>query len=59
MAIDKRIYRRKVYDVQQRFNHLHNVKRMRIDDVIEQLCQEFYAREWTIRQYLRLDPEEV
>jgi len=50
--------RQKYLAIQQRYNHLYNVERRRIDDVEQQLCQEFFLSRQRIMLILKADIRE-
>ena len=46
--------------IKTRFEHLYNTKRVRYDDVIQQLAQEYFCSEQTILRVLKTDlPDNV
>lgn len=49
---------RKYIAIRRRFKKLYEVDRMRIDDVIGQLCTEFFVAEVTVWKVLRSDIDE-
>lgn len=51
---------RRYQAVKDRFEHLFNVKRIRYDDVIKQLSQEYFFSEESILRILKTDlPDQV
>lgn len=52
---------RKYRDMQTRYNNLYNVQRMRHDDAMQQICDEFYVSHVFALYVLTLEipPEEV
>jgi len=49
---------RKYIAIRRRFKKLYEVDRMRIDDVIGQLCSEYFVAEVTVWKVLRSDISE-
>lgn len=46
---------RKYKAIQRRFRHLYDVERLRIDDVEQQLCDEYFLSRHQIMYILNLD----
>lgn len=58
MAASKQKLYTKYVKIHERFKQLFEVDRMRIDDVMETLSQEFYLEQSTISKILSKDPAE-
>lgn len=49
---------KKITRLHERYRELHEVDRLRLDDVIARLSEEFFWSEMTVMRYLAKPPEE-